>query len=189
MSWVATQGTTEFDLICGESGGNVIGQGVTVSGLRAVVRSSAAPRVLTKFQSSLVCRYTYIGVDQPSVINGAGGASLTNCSFGSLLVPSANSAIFGLGNRLEAERVQTPSGLLWRATGQWFYSVLSATSQVVFAVTLTQYSQVNASCPIGLDFVFNDSISPPARFRGYNGNSIFDFTPSNLTLAGRFVFA
>lgn len=188
MSWVATQGTTEFDLICGESGGNVIGQGVTVSGLRAVVRSSAAPRVLTKFQSSLVCRYT--GVDHPSVINGAGGASLTNCSgFASLLVPSANSAISGLGNRLEAERVQTPSGLLWRATGQWFYSVLSATSQVVFAVTLTQYSQVNASCPIGLDFVFNDSISPPARFRGYNGNSIFDFTPSNLTLSGRFVFA
>lgn len=183
MSYTAFNGTTEFDLLCSESGGGAIGQGVNMLNTRAFVRASTTPKVLTKVQSQIFCRYT--GSARPSNITNSGTGGPRACDgFNTAVPPIADGTLI----LMEAERVGTSLGPRWRARGRWIYRT-GITTTYLLDVTLTQYSSVDANCPIGLQFDFNPSISPPAQFIGNNGSADFAFNPSNLALAGRFVFA
>lgn len=183
MSYTAFNGITEFDLLCSESGGGAIGQGVKMLTTRAFVRASTTPKVLTKFQSQIFCRYT--GSARPSNITDSGTDGPRACDgFNTGLAPIPDGTLV----LMEAERVGTILGPRWRARGRWIYRTGLVTIYIL-DVTLTQYSSVDANCPIGLQFDFNPALGSPSRIQGWNGSAQFDFIPSNLSLAGRFVFA
>ena len=186
MSYIDSGGLTQFDLVCSESGGGAIGQGVKLAGTatRATVRASTSARILSANTSLPTCRY--VGNSILSSITGPANESVRLCDgFNTVVPPIAN----GLTLLAETERIATTQGPRWFARGRWIYLLTGTGQPRRLEVWLTQYSTTDAPCPIGLTFEFNAAIGPAARFQGWNGSAQFDFTPSNLSLAGRFVFA
>lgn len=186
MSYVDFGGLTQFDLLCSESGQGAIGQGTKLAGsaIRATVRASTSARILTATTPLPACRYT--GSIIPSVISGPANESIRLCDgFNTVVPPIGNN----LATLMETERVSTPQGFRWLARGKWIYLLTGLGQPRRLEVWLTQYSTADAPCPVGLAFEFNPTLGSPSRFQGWNGSAQFEFIPSNLSLAGRFVFA